>query len=552
MACRDFTLDFTGQSGVPSQWGIDHHQVARWFGQQSKGVHGIQVISDRRRGVFNVSAINNDAAIFLSGFKLIAEKHGKRIEIPLREKRRRSANAVWIGMHRTCEGDMSDLPNSYFDDFISGFGHQVVEPTTRSTYFQSSILNGQRRALVELADGRHLSRTNFWHSEDEKIEPKEWIMTYRGQPYKCRKCDDTWHEDGNCPKWVERSQMEKREGQQKYLFFSSSMLRSAVDTEDVRFDCVPGAKIGHIANHINFDISILPKAEIVVVMAGQNMGGGTIQELKMAVKEQTAELSKAIEPYCKDKDVFVVDPVSGPIPAGLEGDEARLLRSELKRCAAGPGATFIPMEAVNLMPVDMEPDEIHFSPAGTKKVLSHIRDFIKRKKGIDILGNFKVSDRPYGGVKGHHFKVGCYRCTRIHPKEDGCPPSIMEDPPSSPTPAAAAAALTPTPVAVAAAAAPEIAATATGEAAGASGSDADSSLNSSSGSEGKNKKKNDKKRAKKAAEAAEAASKAATAALKQQQQLQLKQQHEQQQAAQKQQQQLQQIAQQQQQQQQQQ
>ena len=381
MACRDFTLDFTGQSGVPSQWGIDHHQVARWFGQQSKGIHGIQVISDRRRGVFNVSAINNDAATFLSSFKLMAEKHGKKIEIPLRERRKRSANAVWIGMHRTCEGEMSDLPNSYFDEFISGFGHQVVEPTTRSTYFQSSILNGQRRALVDLADGHHLPHTQFWHSEDQRIEPQEWIMTYKGQPYKCRKCDNTWHEDGKCPKWVERSQMERREGQQKYLFFSSLMLRSAVDTEDVRFDCVPGAKIGHIANHINYDISILPKAEVVVVMAGQNMGGGTIQELKAAVKDQTSELQKSIEPYCKDKAVFVVDPVSGPIPLGSEGDEARLLRAELKRCADGPGATFIPMEAVNLMPIDMEPDEIHFSATGTKKSpLSHSRLHQKEKR----------------------------------------------------------------------------------------------------------------------------------------------------------------------------
>ena len=229
--------------------------------------------------------------------------------------------------------------------------------------------------------------------------------------------------------------MEKREGQQKYLFFSTSMLRNAVDTEDVRFDCIPGAKIGHIANHINYDVSILPKAEVVVVMAGQNMGGGSFEELKTAVSQQAGELTKAINPYCNDKAVFVTDPASGPTPPGPEGDEARFLRAEMRRCDVNAGATFIPFENVTLVADDMEPDEIHFSSTGTKKILVHIRDFIKGKKGIDILGNMSISDHPYGGVKGHHFKVGCYKCSIIHPREDPCPPPILEE--LTPTVAAA-------------------------------------------------------------------------------------------------------------------
>ena len=89
MTARRFTLDFAGQSGVPSQWGIDTNQVVRWFGQQAKGIDGIQVTGDIKRGVFNVVAINNEAATYLSSFKLVAEKYGKKFLLPLRERRKK-------------------------------------------------------------------------------------------------------------------------------------------------------------------------------------------------------------------------------------------------------------------------------------------------------------------------------------------------------------------------------------------------------------------------------------------------------------------------------
>ena len=93
MIVKEFTLDFTGQSGVPSQWGINLFQVAAWFTKQTTDVPHlqsvIQVTGDFKRGVFNVVSLTAEAATYLSNFKLTAEKYGKRFEIPLREKRKR-------------------------------------------------------------------------------------------------------------------------------------------------------------------------------------------------------------------------------------------------------------------------------------------------------------------------------------------------------------------------------------------------------------------------------------------------------------------------------
>ena len=120
MAAKEFTLDFTGQSGVPSQWGIDLNLVLKWFGQQTRdsGVSSsIGIIDDRRRGVFRIIGMTQEASTFLSTFKLKAEKYGKQFEIPLRENRRGGKKGVWINLNGTCEGKLRNVPASYFGLF---------------------------------------------------------------------------------------------------------------------------------------------------------------------------------------------------------------------------------------------------------------------------------------------------------------------------------------------------------------------------------------------------------------------------------------------------
>ena len=83
---KEFTLDFTGLSGVPSQWNMTVNKVVQNLEKQSNGIHGIQVVKDRRRrGVFIVTAQSNDAKNFLTNFKLCVEEGQRKFYIPLRE-----------------------------------------------------------------------------------------------------------------------------------------------------------------------------------------------------------------------------------------------------------------------------------------------------------------------------------------------------------------------------------------------------------------------------------------------------------------------------------
>ena len=55
MAGKEFTLDFSGKSGIPSQWGIDIDFVANLFGKQTKNVDGLTYF------VKNKTSINRDS-----------------------------------------------------------------------------------------------------------------------------------------------------------------------------------------------------------------------------------------------------------------------------------------------------------------------------------------------------------------------------------------------------------------------------------------------------------------------------------------------------------
>ena len=114
----DYVLDFTGQSGVPSQWGINVAQVVQWFHKQVGTMDEMQVLADRKRGVFNVTAYAKKSADFLSTFMLIAEKGGRRFELPLKPKQKRSEKAVWATLQWTCEGALAAVDNAAFDAFF--------------------------------------------------------------------------------------------------------------------------------------------------------------------------------------------------------------------------------------------------------------------------------------------------------------------------------------------------------------------------------------------------------------------------------------------------
>ena len=55
----------------------------------------------------------------------------------------------------------------------------------------------------------------------------------------------------------------------------SSLPQCFVSTKMKRTDAIAGAKIGHVANQINNDPTIMRQAEVIAIQAGSNMDWGS-------------------------------------------------------------------------------------------------------------------------------------------------------------------------------------------------------------------------------------------------------------------------------------
>ena len=191
------------------------------------------------------------------------------------------------------------------------------------------------------------------------------------------------------------------EGQQKCFVVTSSMLRLAEDTKTTQVAAIPSAKIGHIANHVNNDTRMFAQAEVLVVAAGANMDFGLMEESKPQVKAQAQKLIQVLKPMTElTKKVFIVDPVAGKLVKEAPGGHHwAMVRQKMKKVAKDTKFTWISLESLDWQPEeDVDEDFVHYTAAGTKKVMEAIGAKVKEVSGIDFMEDMKIQERPYAGI----------------------------------------------------------------------------------------------------------------------------------------------------------
>ena len=292
MSCKQYMLDLSGNSAIPSQYMLGLKEITKWIHLQTKGYEGIQVTREfRNRGCYIVQTSNDRSAEFLATFSLEIKVGGKAHSVPLR---RRAANGgTRVRLFRTCEGAFADVPNSYFDDVLTAAGCVIVNATEKGIHENTSLYDGMRYATVDRGT-RHLEREHEY--VDEKGNVFRWRLEYAGQPHHCFRGCGIFHEDGKCPEWQRRKDRRAMEGQQKCFVVTSSMFRLATDTKTTNVAAIPGAKIGHVANHVNNDTRMFAKAEVLVVAAGANMDLGSVEASKPQIELQAQELTQVLQP----------------------------------------------------------------------------------------------------------------------------------------------------------------------------------------------------------------------------------------------------------------
>ena len=424
METRQFQLELSGNAGVPSQCKITLKDIIKWMKIQAKNLKDVEITDHFHRGAFTFSTENAASARFLASFKLEMKWNSKTYRLPLKEVTpdRPRTRIMFLG---TNVGEMRRLPHTYFDDILEKEGFNLLVPTKWDDHFDSPFRNGRRFALGMRATG-HVEREHVWYGEEGHVY--KWKLIYDGQPHECRRGCHKRHEDGICPKFQQEKERRSFEGQQKVFVVGSSLLRHCSDTKDVRTDSIPGAKVGHIAHHINNDGTIFEKAETLVIHAGANMDYGAAETTKPLLEEQARELVQVVKPMAETgKKVFVVDPVAGPlVKEAPGGDHWAMVRSRMKKAAKEMNAEWVSLENLNWIPEeDIAEDGHHYSAKGTKKMMEAVAQRVQSCTGNNIIADMDFPEQQYEKIYRKHWKYGCYRCTKIHPRGP-CPPPPEE------------------------------------------------------------------------------------------------------------------------------
>ena len=414
-------LELSGNSGIPSQANIGMREIIKWMGLQAKGHEShLLVRKHQNRGSFLVQTNKQETADFLKTFQLEVNWGGKTYKVPLQPALPNKPR-FWVKMINTCEGDFYNEDDRMFDKMLESAGFIIVTPTSKNRHFSSKIENGTRSAQVIRGD-QHIGREHVWY--DGKGQGYKWYLQYNGQPHRCTRGCNIFHEDGKCDIWEKQKERKSWEGQQKVFFVSSSLLKHASDTKLTRVDAIPGAKIGHVSNHVNNDATIFKQADALIIHAGANMDMGSVETSKPHIEYQTEELGKVLGELVEHKKkVFIVDPICGQWVKEAPGaDHWAILRSRLKKLAKKTKSEWVSLDAIKwVAEEDVAADGVHYSLSGTQKVLEAIATRVKEVTGMEIMEGMTIQERPYSGISRNHYRVGCHRCTRHH---DGrqCPP----------------------------------------------------------------------------------------------------------------------------------
>ena len=199
--------------------------------------------------------------------------HTAKVPFILQEKRAFYQNPKWVSIDKLYESGLQYATHEQVDAFLSNFG-TIIVPTKYKTYVYG-FRTGKRDTRIDLT-----TDIDRWQDVTMKVavEGKEVDVTgkvnffYKGQPYRCRDCQEIHHE--KCPqrimKEVAEAEGEKfRASKCKTLLIGDSNLRRVKEKAFyAKTDCATGAKIGHIANSLAWTNT--GEHENVIIHAGQN------------------------------------------------------------------------------------------------------------------------------------------------------------------------------------------------------------------------------------------------------------------------------------------
>jgi hypothetical protein len=321
-----YYLDFT--SHIPQQLCPNRNELIRFLNQEVSDLPKGNILIQEKPGIFKVKIYDKvKGATFenkVVNYFLPSDTNGKKT-IKLKFEKRESSRYIRpryvtvTGLHNSDLGD--HITHEQLNTFFGGFG-DVINPVSDVFEAEDAVWRlDKKRLFIDLNRGMDIPRMNpFEMTVDGKPIRGQIRVTYREQPYLCRRCgvDHTF----NCPKWEEEKKREaviknlKAENTKTMIVGDSNL--KLVNSDAILADVISssGAKVGHVNNILKSEN--LERYDNIVVMAGINnipsaqvsFEEGTVFE---KTKEEINALAETLDPLVKKgKNIILVSIPDAP------------------------------------------------------------------------------------------------------------------------------------------------------------------------------------------------------------------------------------------------
>ena len=429
----EFKLDFT--VSVPYRYCPTLQEAKVNYIQQIAQAPMDIEFRDLRTGIFLITVDTEADKKRLMGKSLsydFGEKphtlHTAKVPFILQEKRAFYANPKWVTIDKLYDSGLQYVSHEQVDVFLARYG-TIIVPTKYKTDVHG-FRTGKRDARIDLKVD-----IDRWQSVAMKVEVdgKEVDVTgkvnffYKGQPYNCRDCQEVHSE--KCPQKVTR-EVAEAEGEKfrtiatKTLMVGDSNMRRINEKAFyAKTDCATGAKIGHVANSLEWTAA--SEHENVIIHAGQNnVSIDPKVEINTWEKKMKDEVTKLENQVKNFKNVLLVG--VPPAPWCRKTDKTKLMRKKVNKALQGmtsnPKIKFLEIEQSTDDDDDANwEDDRHMTERFTNFVMSKICvEMYELQEGPFFIKNVPWTCKgKYSGLNST-YRLGCDECTGMGHSSEKC------------------------------------------------------------------------------------------------------------------------------------
>ena len=434
-----YFLDFT--SHIPQKLAPNRNELIRFLNQEVTDLPKGNILIQEKPGLFKVKVYDKVKGAALENkvvnYFLPSDTNGKK---PIKLKFEKRVSSTYVkpryvtitGLHNSNLGD--HVTNDQLNGFFKEFG-AIINPVSDVFIAEEAVWKlDKKRLFIDLNKGIDIPRMNPFEIETDSGTVRGQLrVTYREQPYLCRRCGVD--HISNCPKWEEEKQREAliknmKAADTKTLIVGDSNLK-LVNGDAILADVISssGAKVGHINNILKNEN--LNAYENIVVLAGLNnipSAQVTFEENTVfdQTKEEIDQLSDTLDPFVKQgKNVILVNVPD--TPHCRQSQKSVQLRNRINKqleTATKKLNSKAPRSTAQILPWEQATEEDFTSVKAiseklTAELVGKIDSILKNKLRATYLVGTQHTAAAYRKVTPV-YPLGCKRCTKLYHSEGEC------------------------------------------------------------------------------------------------------------------------------------